>query len=337
MINRQVTLLSHPNGIPVKENFGMIETQAPTPGEGQFLVRNLYFSLEAAIRGWLDGRESYFPPIPLGGVVRGPTVGEIIQSNHPDYQVGDIVWGLNHWEEYSLVDENTILLKKLEVRPGVPRSYYIGALGGSGQTAYVGLHKIGNIQAGETVVVSAAAGATGSIAVQVAKMRGCKVIGIVGSADKARLVVDELGADGVVNYRETPDVAAAVRELCPEGVNIYYDNVGGTTLDGMLTCMTDFGRVIGCGMISDYNHQDKPTPIYNMWKLVEKQLTLRGFLLHHHIDAIPAAMDALHEWIGEGKVKVLENVTKGIENTGEAYSNMMKGATIGKNLVELTF
>lgn len=335
MINRQITLKSHPGGIPTAENFGMIESAVPHPGPGQFVVRNLYFSLEAAIRGWLDGKANYFEPIPIGGAIRGPTVGRVVQSNNPDYAEGDIVWGLNHWEDYSLLDNNTILLSKLQPRPGVPLSYYVGALGGSGQTAYVGLHDIGKIQAGQTVVVSAAAGATGSMVGQIAKMRGCKVVGIVGAEDKAELITKELGMDHAVNYRTTPDIATAVQALCPEGVDIYFDNVGGKTLDAMLLCMKDFGRIANCGMISDYNNQDNPTPVYHLWKIVEKQLTMQGFLLFSYNDSIPAAMDDLHNWIGDGKIKVLENVTEGIANSGQAYSDMMKGTTIGKNLVKL--
>ncbi|MFA7552749.1 MAG: NADP-dependent oxidoreductase [Spongiibacteraceae bacterium] len=335
MINRQITLKSYPDGIPTPDNFGMIETQVPEPGPGQFVVRNLYFSLEAAIRGWLDGRANYLDPIPIGGAIRGPSVGRVVKSNNPDYAEGDIVWGLNHWEDYSLLDNNTILLTKLETRPGVPLSYYVGALGGSGQTAYVGLHDIGHIEEGQTVVVSAAAGATGSMVGQIAKMRGCKVVGIVGGDDKAELITQELGMDHAINYRTTPDIAAAVQALCPEGVDIYFDNVGGKTLDAMLLCMKDFGRIANCGMISDYNNQDNPTPVYNLWKIVEKQLTMKGFLLYSYNDSIPGAMDDLHRWVANGDIKVLENITNGIANSGAAYSSMMEGKTIGKNLVKL--
>ncbi|MFU8765257.1 MAG: MDR family NADP-dependent oxidoreductase [Haliea sp.] len=335
MINRQITLASHPDGIPLPENYGMKQGTVPEPGPGQFVVRNLYFSLEAAIRSWMDGIDTYFPPIPIGGAIRGPSVGRVVRSRNPAYAEGEIVWGLNHWEDYSLMDENSILLQKLQPKPGVPLSYYVGALGGSGQTAYVGLHDVGKIKAGQTVVVSAAAGATGSMVGQIARIRGCKVVGIVGSQDKADLITSELGMDHAVNYRETPDITAAVRAVCPEGVDIYFDNVGGTTLDNMLLCMNTYGHIVNCGMISDYNHQNKPTPLYNLWKMVEKELTMKGFLLYSHSDSIPGAMDDLHSWIASGEIKVLENITEGIANSGLAYSEMMKGRTIGKNLVKL--
>jgi len=334
MINRQVVLRSYVKGVPEIDNFGMVDGQRPVPKAGEFVVRNLYFSLEAAIRGWLDGSPNYFEPIPIGGVIRGPTVGRVVESRNPNFKEGDIVWGLNHWEEFSLLDDNTILLRRLETRPGVPLSYYIGALGGSGQTGYVGMHTIGRIKPGETVVVSAAVGATGSIAAQVAKVHGCRVIGIVGSADKVR-VAKSLGMDDVVDYRATPDVDAAIKALCPDGVDVYFDNVGGTTLDAMLLNMKDRGRIVCCGMISDYNNQEKPTPIYHIWQMVVKQIEMRGFLLHLTPETIPEAMDNLHKWIAEGRVKVLENLTRGIENSGKAYSEMLKGKTIGKNAVEL--
>lgn len=335
MINRQMVLKSHPNGIPLPSDFELIESEVPTPGEGQMLVQNLYFSLEAAIRGWLDGKANYFEPIPLGGAIRGPSVAKIVRSNLAGFEAGEIIFGLHHWEDYSLSDANTILLSKLNPREGFPLSYYSGGLGGSGQTAYVGLHEIGKIKAGDTVLISAAAGATGSMACQIAKLRGCYVVGIVGSDEKVQLVTETLGADAAINYKTASDLPAAIAAACPHGIDVYYDNVGGKTLDAALACMNTFGRVIGCGMISDYNHQDNPTPIYNMWQLVEKELTMKGFLLYTYMDCVPAAMDQIHSWVADGKIKVLENITEGLPNAGHAYSEMMKGATIGKNLVKV--
>ena len=335
MTNRQVVLKSHPNGVPLPEDFELVEGVTPEIGEGQMLVRNLYFSLEAAIRGWLDGKANYFEPIPLGGAIRGPSVAKVVASRLEGFHEGDIIFGLHHWEDYSLSDANTILLSKLDPAPDLPLSYYSGGLGGSGHTAYVGLHEIGKIQAGDTVVISAAAGATGSMATQIAKLRGCRVVGIVGGDDKAELITHQLGADAAINYKTCGDLAAAVMAACPEGVDVYFDNVGGKTLDAMLSCMNTFGRIIGCGMISDYNDQDSPTPIYNMWKLVEKELTLKGFLLYTYMEQVPAASAQLHEWVRAGKITVLENITEGLPKAGWAYSEMMRGATIGKNLVAM--
>lgn len=335
MINRQVILKSHPDGVPTPDDFGMAEGKVPELKEGQFLVRNLYFSLEAAIRAWLSGKKTYFEPIPIGGVIRGPSIGRVVASKNAKFRVGDIAWGLNHWEDYSVMDDNTILLEKLQVRPDIPLSYYVGGLGGSGKTAYIGLHEVGRIKAGETVVISAAAGATGSMAGQIAKLRGCRVIGIVSTREKGDLIIQSLGMDAAVMYRETPDITQAIQELCPEGVDVYFDNVGGTTLDDMFLCMKNYGRIVGCGMISQFNRQDKPTPIHNIYQMVARQLTFQGFLLPTYTQRIPAAMDQIQDWVAEGKLKLLENITEGIANCGKAYAEMMRGKTIGKNMVKM--
>ena len=335
MLNRQVVLKNHPNGVPLPDDFELTESSVAQPGEGQMLVRNLFFSLEAAIRGWLDGKANYFEPIPLGGAIRGPSVARVIESHLAGFEAGDLIFGLHHWEDYSLSDADTILLSKLSPEPDIPLSYYSGGLGGSGHTAYVGLHEIGKIQAGETVLISAAAGATGSMATQIAKLRGCKVVGVVGGDEKATLITQTLGADAAVNYKTCGNLTAAITEACPEGVDVYFDNVGGKTLDAALQCMNTFGRVIGCGMISDYNDQDNPTPIFNMWKLVEKELTMKGFLLYTYMHKVPAASAQLHEWVRSGEIQILENITEGLPNAGWAYSEMMRGATIGKNLVAM--
>lgn len=333
MTNRQIVLKAHPMGAPLPSDFELAEAEVPNPGEGQMLVRNLYFSLEAAIRGWLDGKANYFEPIPLGGAIRGPSVARVVSSKLAGYTAGDLIFGLHHWEDYSLSDSNTVLLAKLDPAPDLPLSYYCGGLGGSGHTAYVGLHDIGQLKAGETVVVSAAAGATGSMACQIARLRGCRVVGIVGSDTKAAVVKEQLGADAAVNYKTCADLATAVRDVCPEGVDVYFDNVGGKTLDAMLTCMNTFGRVVGCGMIGDYNNAANPTPIFNLWQLVEKELTVRGFLLYSHMDRVPEAAQQLHQWVRAGDIQILENITYGLANAGTAYSAMMQGSTIGKNLV----
>lgn len=334
-MNRQITLASYVKGNPEEENFSMIETPVPEPGEGEFLVRNLYFSLEPAIRGWLEGKANYFEPIPLNGVVRGPSVGRVIKSNNSQYKAGDIIFGLNRWEDYSICDSETILLEKLHPKAGLPLSYYIGPLGGSGTTAYVGLHEIGHIKPGQTVVMSAAAGATGSMGGQIARMRGCKVIGIVGSDDKADLIVNEFGFDAAVNYKTTEDLTAEINRLAPEGVDIYFDNVGGPILNAMLLTMKVQGRIVCCGMISDYNRTENPNPITNLWEVVARQLTMQGFLLFTYHDKVPAAQDQLAEWIDQGKIRVMEHVTRGIANTPKAFSELMSGATTGKALVEL--
>ena len=185
------------------------------------------------------------------------------------------------------------------------------------------------------MLISAAAGATGSVAAHITKLRGCNVVGIVGSDEKAELVTKTLGADTPLNYKTCGDLAAAISQACPKGVDVYFDNVGGTTLNAALACMNTFGRVIACGMINNYNDREISTPIYNVWKLVEKELTMKGFLLYTYMDKVPAASKQLHDWVRAGEITVLENITEGLPNAGWAYSEMMRGATIGKNLVAM--
>ena len=332
--NRQIVLASFVNDAAQPENFALSEGPIPEPGEGEFLLRNMYFSMEPAIRGWVDGKANYFAPIPIGGVIRGPSVGQVVTSRNTDFTEGDIVFALNQWEDYSICHSDAILLKKLQPEAGIPLSYYVGSLGGAGTTAYIGLHEVGLVEAGQTVVVSAAAGATGSMVGQIAKLRGCKVIGIVGSDAKAELIINEFGFDAAINYK-TEDVTAAVMAIAPEGTDIYFDNVGGPVLNAMLLAMKVYGRIVSCGMIADYNRTDSPNPITNLWEMVSRQLTMQGFLLPTYQAKVPAAMAQLEEWIRAGEITVIENITEGFANTPRAFCELMSGKTIGKALVKV--
>ena len=334
-INRQIVLRSLVRGVPTPEHFAQSEAPIPEPSEGELLVKNEYLSLEPAIRGWLEGKTDYLPPIPIDGAIRGPTLGRVLKSRLAGFQQGELVYGLNHWEDYSIVRADTLLLEKVGPVPGRPVSYSLGVLGGSGKTAYVGLHEIGRIQPGQTVVVSAAAGAVGSAAGQIARLRGCRVIGIVGSAQKARLVTERLGFDAAVDYRETADVAAAVRALAPDGVDVYFDNVGGATLNAMLCTMKTGGRIIACGMVSEYNRSGDPYPITSLWQVVARQLTLQGFLLFSHEAARQTARATLEHWVAEDRLVVLEHITHGLAAAPAAFCELMAGKTVGKALVEL--
>jgi NADPH-dependent curcumin reductase CurA len=261
-------------------------------------------------------------------------VGQVIKSRNADFAEGEFVYALNQWEDYSICDSDAILLEKLTPEAGIPLSYYVGSLGGAGATAYIGLREVGLIQAGQTVVVSAAAGATGSMAGQIARLCGCKVIGIVGSDDKAELIVEQFGFDAAVNYK-TDDVTAAVMAIAPDGVDIYFDNVGGPVLNAMLKTMKVYGRIVACGMISDYNRTDNPNPITNLWEMVSRQLTMQGFLLPTYQAKVPAAMAQLEEWIRADKITVIENITEGFANTPKAFCELMSGKTVGKALVKI--
>jgi NADPH-dependent curcumin reductase CurA len=333
--NRRVVLRAHPPHIPTPDDFDIVETDVPEPGDGEMLVRNLYFSVEPAIRARLDGKETYMPPIGLGEPIQSPTVGRVVRSNHPEYREGDILFGFNNWDDYVVVSDQTLLLERLQPEEGVPLSYYVGALGGSGTTAYVGLHTIGGIQAGETVAISAAAGGVGSVAGQIARLRGCRVVGLVGSPDKAELITERLGFHAAINYREADDLADALAEACPDGVDLYYDNVGGTTLDAMLLNMKTMGRVVACGMMAGYNQQDRPPAVYNLWEVVARQLRMQGFLLPFYPEGIQEALVELHKWVRSGELVVLENVTRGIHRAPETFCRLMAGTTVGKTLVEV--
>jgi hypothetical protein len=335
MVNRRVVLRSRPAHVPQPDNFEIVPGEVPEPGDGEILVRNLYFSVEPAIRARLDGKETYMPPIGIGEPIQSPTVGRVVRSNHPGYQEGEVLFGFNNWDDYVIVSDDTLLLDRLSPEEGMPLSYYVGALGGSGTTAYVGLHDVGGIQAGETVVISAAAGGVGSVAGQIARLRGCRVVGLVGSADKAAVVKDRLGFDEVINYREVPDLAAAVREACPDGVDLYYDNVGGPTLDALLVNMKSFGRIVACGMMAGYNQQDEPPPVRHLWEVVARQLRMQGFLLPFFPDSIQKGLEELHGWVRSGELQVLENVTHGLHRAPDAFCSLMGGSTVGKTLLEL--
>lgn len=334
-INRQILLKQRPNGVPTPEDFALAEAPMPTLADGELLIRNRCFSMEPAIRGWLDDKESYFPPIPLGGVIRAPSLGEVVESRHPGFKPGEIVRGLNNWEDYSVLSDSTILLEKLHPDTSLPLSYYVGPLGGSGLTAYVGLHDVGRMQEGDTVVISAAVGAVGGIAGQIARLRGCRVVGLVGSEEKARFATERLGYHAAVNYRAVPDLAEAVRAACPDGVDVYFDNVGGATLDAMLVTMNTLGRIVACGMIAAYNRQDDPPPVFNMWEMVARQLEMKGFLLQTYAASIPAAQAQLESWIKSGALSVFEHKRQGLENAPALFCELMAGKTTGKTVLEI--
>ena len=212
---------------------------------------------------------------------------------------------------------------------------YLGVLGPTGLTAYFGLLDVGRPKAGDTVLVSAAAGAVGSVVGQIAKMQGCRVVGMAGTDDKCRWLEEDLGFDAVINYKQCGDYEAAIRVECPKGVDVYFDNVGGPVLNAMLVAMKVYGRIVGCGMISDYNRTENPNPITNLWEVVARQLTMQGFLLFTYHNQVPAAQAQLTEWINQGKIKVIEHITKGIANTPAAFCELMSGKTTGKALVEV--
>jgi NADPH-dependent curcumin reductase CurA len=295
-MNRQVILASRPHGAPKPENFRLQQGNMPTIGDGEMLVRVRAISMEPAIRGWLDDNDkNYFDPIPIGGVLLAPAMGQVVESKLAGFQAGDFIRGLMGWEDYSIANKDTILLQKLDIAPDMPLTYYVGALGGSGLTSIVGLEQIGRIKAGETVVISAVVGAVGHVAAQYAKHQGCRVVGIVGGPDKCRIAQEQVGYDAVVDYRHVANLEAAIRAACPDGVDVYFDNVGGETLDAMLNNMKTFGRIICCGMIATYNCSDNPPALRNAWQIVARELEIKGFLLYSHNEFLPGALAKLFD------------------------------------------
>jgi NADPH-dependent curcumin reductase CurA len=334
MKSRRIVLERRPVGAPRAEDFRLEEYEPPAPRDGELAVQNLYLSMDPAIRGFLDDRKSYLPPVAIGEAVRGMSLGRVIVSRNPAVPEGALVRALAAWEEISVLASNAIGLEIVQPAAGIPLECYMGALGPSGLTAWIGLHEIGRIRAGQTVVVSAAAGAVGSVAGQIAALAGCRVVGIVGSAAKAQHIRG-LGFHAAIDYRTSPGLSAALAEACPEGVDVYFDNVGGATLEAMLPAMRVHGMVIVCGMVAEYNHQEAPYPVRTLWQIVVNRLTLRGFLTYEHAERIPQAQAELDAWVRSGALRAIDNIHDGIESAPAAFMALMSGATVGKTLVRL--
>jgi len=335
-MNRQVVLACRPDGAPKPENFRLQEGKMPRIGDGEMLVRVRAISMEPAIRGWLDDNDkNYFDPIPIGGVLLAPAMGQVVESKLDGFQAGDFIRGLMGWEDYSVANKNTVLLQKLDIAPDMPLTYYVGALGGSGLTSIVGLEQIGRIEAGETVVISAGVGAVGHVAAQYAKHKGCRVIGIVGGPDKCRVALERVGYDAVVDYRNTANLEAAIRKTCPEGADVYFDNVGGNTLDAMLNNMKTFGRIICCGMVATYNCSDNPPPLRNAWQVVARELEVKGFLLYSYNRFLPGALQTNLEGLRSGWLKYIEHKKVGLASAADLFCELMSGKTVGKSVLEV--
>lgn len=331
---RQIVLQRRPQGVPDEGCFALREAPVPELRAGEMLVRMRVGSVDPAIRGFLDDRPSYLPPVAIGAPINGMSLGEIVASRNPDWPVGTFIRVFAVWSEYFVIGPDALGLERVTPAPGAPLRTYMGALGPVGLTAWVGLFAIGEARAGETVLVSAAAGATGSTAVQLAKAAGCRVVGLAGSADKAALV-RRIGADAVVNYRQCDDLGAALDAAAPGGFDVYFDNVGGPLLDTVLPRLRERGRIALCGMIAQYNDADHPHGVTNLWQLVVKRASIRGFLTYDHaarLGEAQAMLDALH---AAGELVPVENVHRGFAALPAAFIALMRGETSGKTLVEI--
>ena len=334
-LGRKIVLAKRPVGVPRLDDFELVEMQTTPLRADQFMVRNQVFAIDPATRGFLDDRPSYLPPVPIGGAVRSMALGEVIESKNEAVAVGQIVRAVVAWEEYSVLTTEALGYERVEVSPDIPLSYYMGTLGPSGLTAYVGLHGVGKARPGDIVAVSAAAGAVGNIVGQLAKAHGCTAVGIVGTPEKAELC-RTLGFDVTIDYKAQADLTGTFKEGLPGGCDVFFDGVGGEILDTMLPLMNDFGRVVVCGMIANYNDAGNPYRLSNLWQVLVKRLRVEGYLTFDYPQLLERAQSELTRMVVEGSLRPLENVTHGIENTPEAFIRLMSGATTGKTVVTLS-
>jgi hypothetical protein len=332
-MNERILLATRPVGYPKESDFRLEQQPIEQPADGQFLVRVGYLSLDPYMRGRMSDAKSYATPVKPGEVMVGGGVGRVEASRHPKFAVGDFVVGPNFgWQTYAISNGAGITKVDLEL---APISTALGVLGMPGLTAYFGLLEIGQPRPGETVLVSAASGAVGAVVGQIAKIAGCRVVGIVGSDEKAAYIRDELGFDAAVNYRTAPDLAKAIGEACPNGVDVYFENVGGEILDAAMRNLNHRARIPVCGMIAEYN-LDKPAvgPRPGRMILVSRA-RMEGFLVFDFHDQYPQALAALGRWVREGKIKYREDVVDGLKNAPQAFIGLMQGKNFGKLLVRV--
>jgi len=331
-IQHEIHLISRPEGTPTKSNFKCVEVEVKEPSAGQFLVQNRWLSVDPYMRGRMRAGESYAEPFELNAPMQGGCVGKVVQSQNADYAIGDWVLGNQGWRTCWLSDGSDTT--KIDVTTVSPQAY-LGVLGMTGLTAYVGLLKIAELRDKEAVFVSAASGAVGSVVCQIAKAKNCFVVGSAGSAKKIKWLKDKVGVDEVINYKEVDDISAKLKELCPQGIDVYFDNVGGDHLKAAIDNLNTNGHITCCGMISSYNDQEpKPGP-NNLMKLIGKQIRMEGFIVRDHLDKQDEFLRQMSQWIESGKVLWEETVTEGIENAPQAFINLFNGDKMGKSLVKL--
>jgi NADPH-dependent curcumin reductase CurA len=331
--NRQWVLSARPKEMVERENFEWREEPVPQVGEGEFLVRNLWLSCDPAQRAWME-IDTYIPVLPLGEVMLSGSAGEVVESKHPDFAEGDLVAGAFGWQEYAVSDGGSGIFGVNKVPPGVDLPTALSLFGISGLTAYFGLLEVGQLKPGETVLVSGAAGSVGSLVVQIAKIKDCRVVGIAGGARKCEWLKNELGIDGAIDYKGE-DVPARISELCPKGVDVFFDNVGGEILDAALDQIAFFGRVVLCGAISGYTNFEQRHGIRNTHQLVVRRGTMRGFLVFDYLDRAMEAIAELAGWAAAGKIKSELDVVEGLENAPEALNRLFTGQNVGKQLVKV--
>ncbi|MFJ2031843.1 NADP-dependent oxidoreductase [Streptosporangium sp. NPDC087985] len=332
--SREIRLASRPSGWPTEENFEPAEVELPAPGEGQVLVRNLYMSVDPYMRGRMNEGRSYVPPFEIGRPLDGGAVGEVVESRASGLAAGDLVLHGYGWREYAVMDAGRA--RKVEKIPGIPLSAYLGVLGMTGLTAYVGLLDIAGFKEGDAVFVSGAAGAVGSLVGQIARLKGAsRVVGSAGSQEKIAYLTGKLGFDAAFNYRTAP-ARKQLAQVAPDGIDVYFDNVGGDQLEAALDALRRYGRVAMCGAISAYNDAEPAPGPSNLFLAIGKRLTLRGFIVGDHGDRMPDMIAEVGAWISDGSVTFEETVVDGLENAPRAFIDMLRGANTGKMIVRLT-
>ena len=334
--NRRVLLRSRPVGEPKPTDFEIVDAPLPAAGPGELLCRTIYLWLDPYMRGRMNEVKSYAASVELGQPMVGGTVSEVVESRHPGFAPGDVVLGYGGWQTHHVAKAGATPgpFGPLKLDPRVaPISTALGVLGMPGMTAYVGLLDLGQPKAGETVVVSAAAGAVGSIVGQLARIKGCRAVGVAGSQAKCDYVVKELGFDACVSYR-SPDLFAALREACPRGIDVYFDNVGGDVLKTVLRLVNPFARIPLCGLISQYNATEPP-PGPNMGPVLVNRVTIRGFIVSDHVDRMLPFLADTAGWLREGRVKYREDVVEGLDQAPRAFIGLLRGENFGKMLVKV--
>lgn len=334
-INRQWLLKQRPEGMVNKDNFDYVETPTPTPdlAAGDVLVKNLYLSFDPAMRGWMEDKPSYLPPVAIGEPMRASSVGQVISSENTDLPVGTLVQGMFGWQDYALA-RPTDLIPATALPEGTPPTMPLSIFGGTSLTAYFGLLEVGQLAEGETVLVSGAAGATGSAVAQIAKVKGCRVIGIAGGEEKCQWLLEDCKIDAVIDYK-SEDLNARLGELCPEGINVFFDNVGGDALEAGIEHIAEKGRIILCGQISAYNDAEPQPGPKNLMNLIVRRVRMEGFIMIDFIDRIDEAMNDLVTWVMEGKIAYREDIQEGFDNIPDTFLRLFAGKNTGKQLLKL--
>ncbi len=330
MQNKEIRRASRPAGMPTLDNFNTVNTVVPQPKDGEVLVRTLYISVDPYLRGRMREGRSYIAPFEVGQVIESGAVGEVLQSRSPEFQPGDIVTGMFGWRLYNTANASSLR----KVPAGAPISTALGILGMPGLTAYFGLLDIGQPKEGETVVVSGAAGAVGMTVCQIAKIKGCRVVGVAGSDEKNLYLKEELGVDVAINYKEG-DTRLAVKQACPNGIDVYFDNVGGAVSDAILPLLNQAARIIICGQISIYNLDQPDIGLRPQTYLLVNSALMKGFMITGYAARFSEGIRQMAQWLSEGKLKYAETIVEGFENTPRAFIGLFTGENLGKQIVKV--